>query len=1114
MFLSPFKHLLLIYLKFSLPSFNSVYFISFSSKKLENETEWEAARRQESRCIWLTGRKGATEREAALAIIQEAKSLIQQELGGLGIQWKTPKSRDSLEEGSNPDQSGKDCSRDLDKSLNNHQIGLMKMKPKGSVRKRRSLSRKSSGLSQARSSRGKGFGKQEKSVVISPPSTNSQRCRNKSNIGTESDSGKPCDNDCIVVVADSSEDSTEGQENKKKPSITGSVVRQSEEQSCQQGNTNNPEQSCQQGNTNNPEERDCEKNCTSEVRGQPNHIYQLDQQKKDLVKAKTNCNEEEGNQQTRQHEATEKSRMEAIKAKPSECTDRGNVSSMSSASSSVSKLLSGPAEEPHVFKSPISSSMSTGIKKSGPKTRSSSSPLSTLPRSSTTFGSSTIPTMNSSYLAKNKNNMIKIPSDKRNQSIQGGILSGVQKKITNSTDIKAVNGEFNEHASDARTIKEIRQTANLTQEANFELLDRGDSEEKKTLQETKVNKTIEPMVCSEDFADSFVIESQMDGNMEAFPGLCNEDSQSLQSKKTLGDSEKISGEIFVDKKIEKENDSDGILQANDSVSSKKHFVKNAHSEVENQKTNSIAYTADVATVNEEQVDDEHSTNGNDMNLSCSLLSSHDVSCDLLPASNFERCMVSDDESDVCRNESYRDLRIPYLSGQEACFDGNERKADPTLGGYQISQGLLQELDETFSEDCSEGSKGQSQRSADQGGSFKNGKKQNNESIDGMKASKAEQGRTTGQHSKTWEKKNGHMNERKMEEAEIEVIEEMDDSLTLSMVYEVLENCDKGHCNKNSKANESNTNQLKSRRSSQRNAKSNSKKTSEINCEELTSKKSSECNKRSTLKLKEFSFTKVKCSRSSQDKDKRLSPGTLAFLDDLHTSIDIDSDTIVMKTPLCQRRRGNDNKEGSTRDSVVMDEDLQNVYTGEDNVKTNECLSPTPPRPSLVNSPKTIRKATPNRHRSQRKDDRRSARKNIESLGVSMKNFRVPVVECAKSAEEEVKEWNSRKLESPTGEDPPYVERGPVVDPNETGIPPSQGAFTIIDVCADKELFDTFIKEWSCQPSFAISLACINKPKDPVTTTGGIGAKFTKAGDTGHKSCKGMSTILVHKPMSL
>lgn len=36
----------------------------------------------------------------------------------------------------------------------------------------------------------------------------------------------------------------------------------------------------------------------------------------------------------------------------------------------------------------------------------------------------------------------------------------------------------------------------------------------------------------------------------------------------------------------------------------------------------------------------------------------------------------------------------------------------------------------------------------------------------------------------------------MEEVEVGVIEEMDDFLILSMVYEVIENCDKGQCNKN------------------------------------------------------------------------------------------------------------------------------------------------------------------------------------------------------------------------------------------------------------------------------------------------------------------------------
>lgn len=147
-----------------------------------------------------------------------------------------------------------DCFRDLEKSLNNYQIGLMKMKLKGLVRKRRFLSRKSFVLFQVRSFRGKGFNRQEKSVVISFLSFNLQSRRNKSNIGIDLGSGKFCDNDCIVIVDDSSGDFNERQGNKEILSIKDFVVRQIEEQFCQQRNRNNLEK------------RDCEKNCIFEVR--------------------------------------------------------------------------------------------------------------------------------------------------------------------------------------------------------------------------------------------------------------------------------------------------------------------------------------------------------------------------------------------------------------------------------------------------------------------------------------------------------------------------------------------------------------------------------------------------------------------------------------------------------------------------------------------------------------------------------------------------------------------------------------------------------------------------------------------------------------------------------
>ena len=64
----------------------TLYFIC-SNKRQDTETEWEADERRKTRCIFLTGRKGVTESEAAQIIIEEAKALIQEELGGLGIQW-------------------------------------------------------------------------------------------------------------------------------------------------------------------------------------------------------------------------------------------------------------------------------------------------------------------------------------------------------------------------------------------------------------------------------------------------------------------------------------------------------------------------------------------------------------------------------------------------------------------------------------------------------------------------------------------------------------------------------------------------------------------------------------------------------------------------------------------------------------------------------------------------------------------------------------------------------------------------------------------------------------------------------------------------------------------
>ncbi|XP_077977729.1 DNA polymerase theta-like [Glandiceps talaboti] len=59
-----------------------------STRKADHEEEYEAAERRKSRCIWATGKKGLTESEAAKLIVSEAKQLVQQDVGLLGIQWK------------------------------------------------------------------------------------------------------------------------------------------------------------------------------------------------------------------------------------------------------------------------------------------------------------------------------------------------------------------------------------------------------------------------------------------------------------------------------------------------------------------------------------------------------------------------------------------------------------------------------------------------------------------------------------------------------------------------------------------------------------------------------------------------------------------------------------------------------------------------------------------------------------------------------------------------------------------------------------------------------------------------------------------------------------------
>ncbi|KAH0628689.1 hypothetical protein JD844_010112 [Phrynosoma platyrhinos] len=59
-----------------------------SARKAVDEDEEAARERLSTRCIWMSGLKGLTESEAARVVVEEAKTLLKQDLAVWGVQWK------------------------------------------------------------------------------------------------------------------------------------------------------------------------------------------------------------------------------------------------------------------------------------------------------------------------------------------------------------------------------------------------------------------------------------------------------------------------------------------------------------------------------------------------------------------------------------------------------------------------------------------------------------------------------------------------------------------------------------------------------------------------------------------------------------------------------------------------------------------------------------------------------------------------------------------------------------------------------------------------------------------------------------------------------------------
>ena len=82
------------------------------------------------------------------------------------------------------------------------------------------------------------------------------------------------------------------------------------------------------------------------------------------------------------------------------------------------------------------------------------------------------------------------------------------------------------------------------------------------------------------------------------------------------------------------------------------------------------------------------------------------------------------------------------------------------------------------------------------------------------------------------------------------------------------------------------------------------------------------------------------------------------------------------------------------------------------------------------------------------------------------------------------------LSSPTNRvNPKMSQSSPSMLQLSPVMPCTDGAFTVIDVCTTRELFETFLEEWRSKTEYSFSMAC--ETYQPKVEGGGIGGKFQK-----------------------
>jgi len=75
-----------------------------SCKELDGETSFDTKQRNKLRNVWITGRQGLTEREAASLLISDARSFLQKELGLADAKWSNEESDVSVHDSQSPSE--------------------------------------------------------------------------------------------------------------------------------------------------------------------------------------------------------------------------------------------------------------------------------------------------------------------------------------------------------------------------------------------------------------------------------------------------------------------------------------------------------------------------------------------------------------------------------------------------------------------------------------------------------------------------------------------------------------------------------------------------------------------------------------------------------------------------------------------------------------------------------------------------------------------------------------------------------------------------------------------------------------------------------------------------